>query len=140
MLYRLLISILKLPQGSNTKTSKFTPGGGGSHICAIRRRAADQGILFDLRIRDRVSFFEPDSKTGCQICTITPSQGAYSQYCHSTVWHPPIGFNLFVFCPGNYPSFDIFNIFKVLIWHTVQEFLRVSFENNSFLCFDTLFR
>ena len=29
----------------------------------------------------QVSFFEPDSKTGCQICTITPSQGAYSQYC-----------------------------------------------------------
>ena len=26
-------------------------------------------------------FFEPDSKTGRQICTITPSQGAYSQYC-----------------------------------------------------------
>ena len=37
------------------------------------------------------------------------------------------------------PSFDVFNIFKVLIWHTVQEFVRVSFENNSFLCFDTLF-
>ena len=26
-------------------------------------------------------FFEPDSKTGCQICTIIPSQGAYPQYC-----------------------------------------------------------
>ena len=38
------------------------------------------------------------------------------------------------------PSFDVFNMFKVLIWHTVQEFVRVSFENNSFLCFDTLFR
>ena len=38
------------------------------------------------------------------------------------------------------PSFDVCNIFKVLIWHTVQEFVRVSFENNSFLCFDTLFR
>ena len=25
-------------------------------------------------------FFDSDSKTGCQICTITPSQGAYSQY------------------------------------------------------------
>ena len=56
-------------------------GGGGCHICAIRRRAADQGILFGLRIRDRVSFFEPDSKIGCQICTITPNQGASSQYC-----------------------------------------------------------
>ena len=26
-------------------------------------------------------FFEPDSKTGWQICTITPSQGAYFQNC-----------------------------------------------------------
>ena len=26
-------------------------------------------------------FFEPDSKTGCQICKINPSQGTYSQYC-----------------------------------------------------------
>ena len=56
-------------------------GGGGNAICAIRRRAADQGILFGLRIRDRVSFMEPDSKTGCQICKINPSQVAYSQYC-----------------------------------------------------------
>ena len=40
------------------------------------------------------------------------------------------------------PSFDVFNIFIVILWHTVQEFVGVSFENNSstvFLCFDTLF-
>ena len=58
--------------------------------------SSDQGILFGLRIRDRVSFFEPDSKTGCQICTITPSQPVPI---HSTVWHLPIA--LLVFCPGN---------------------------------------
>ena len=57
------------------------PRGGECHICAIRRRAADQGILFGLQIRDRASFFEPDSKTVCKICTITPSQGEKSQYC-----------------------------------------------------------
>ena len=37
------------------------------------------------------------------------------------------------------PSFDVFNIFIVIIWRTVQEFVWVSFENTSFLCFDTLF-
>ena len=37
------------------------------------------------------------------------------------------------------PSFDVFNKFIVIICHTVQEFVRVSFDNNSFLCFDTLF-
>ena len=47
--------------------------------CARQRCAADEDILFGLRIQDRVSFFEPDSKTGCQVCTITPNQGAYSQ-------------------------------------------------------------
>ena len=59
---------------------------------------------------------------------------------HSTVWHPPIGFNYLSFVQEINPSFDVFNIFKVLIWHTVQEFVRVSFKNNSFLYFDTLFR
>ena len=54
----------------------ISPGrGGGCHIRAIRRRSIDHCILFGLRIQDRVSFFESDSKTGRQICTITPSQG-----------------------------------------------------------------
>ena len=39
---------------------------------------------FGLRIQDRVSFSSLTPKTGCQICTITPSQSAYSQYC--LVW------------------------------------------------------
>ena len=97
-------------------------GGGGGNaiwICAIRRR----GLL----IRDRVSFFEPDSKTGCQICTITPSPGAL-----------PLVLTYFSFAQEINPSFDVFNIFIVTMWHTVEEFVRVSFENNSFLCFDTL--
>ena len=33
------------------------------------------------------------------------------------------------------PSFDVFNIFIVIFRHTVQEFVRVSFENNYFLQF-----
>ena len=74
---------IALARSFKTEVRPISPGGGGGlcHICAIRRRAADQGILFGLRIRHRVSFFEPDSKTGCQICTISPSQGTYSQYC-----------------------------------------------------------
>ena len=82
-----------------------------------------------------MSFFEPDSKTGCQICTTTPSQGAYSQYCLT----PSHCFLFYLsFVQEINPSFDVFKIFKVLIGHTVQEFVRVSFENNSFQCFDTL--
>ena len=44
---------------------------------------------------DRVSFFEPEqgAKFVRSIRVRVPI--------HSTVWHPPIGFNLFVFCSGN---------------------------------------
>ena len=59
----------------------YTRGGGNAIYVPYRDMPADQGIVFGLRIRDRVSFSEPDSKTGCQICKINPSQGAYSQYC-----------------------------------------------------------
>ena len=106
------------------------------YMCHTETCRPDQGILFGLRIRDRVSFFEPDSKTGCQICEINPSQGAYSQYCLA----PSHWFYLFLsFVQEINPSFDVFNIFIVVISHTVQEFVRVSFENSSSLCFDTLF-
>ena len=109
------------------------PGGGGGecHICAIRRRAADQGILFGLRIPDKVSFFEPDSKTGCQIsepgCLFTVLFGTL-----------PLVLTYLSFVQEINLSFDVFNIFIVIISHTVEEFVRVSFENDSFLCFDTL--
>ena len=66
-----------LPRGK----SSLARGGGGvmPYMCHTETCRRSGYILFRLRIRDRVSFFEPDSK--CQICTITPSQGAYSQYC-----------------------------------------------------------
>ena len=64
--------------------------GGNNHICATRRHATNQGILFGLQIQDRVSLFEPDFKSGCQICTITPNQDPYPQ-----CFLAPIGFNLF---------------------------------------------
>ena len=71
--------------------------GGGCHICAIRRRAADQGILLTF-----------ESETGRLFSSLTLKQGAKFVRSlrarvpiHSTVWHPPIGFNLFVLCPGN---------------------------------------
>ena len=66
-------------------------------MCAIRRRAADQGILFGLQIRDRVSFFEPDSKQGAKFVRSIRARVPV----HNTFWNPHVGFNLFVFCSGN---------------------------------------
>ena len=56
----------------------------------------------------RVYFLAFESETGCLFSSLTLKQGANIVRSlrarvpiHSTVWHPPIGFNLFVFCPGN---------------------------------------
>ena len=59
--------------------------------------SADQGILFGLRIRDRVSFSSLTLKQGAKFVQSLRARSIG----HSTVWHPLIGFNLFVFCPGN---------------------------------------
>ena len=55
----------------------------------------------------RVYFLAFESETGCFL-SLTLKQGAKFVRSlrarvpiHSTVWHPPIGFNLFVFWPGN---------------------------------------
>ena len=63
-----------------------------------------------------------ETETGCLFSSLTLKQGAKFVRSlrarvpiHSTVWHPPIGFNLFVFVREINPSFDVFNIFKVLI-------------------------
>ena len=57
---------------------------------------------------------------------------------HSTVGTLPLVLTYLSFVQEINLSFDVFNIFIVIISHTVQEFVRVSFENNSFLSFDTL--
>ena len=51
-----------------------------------------------------VYFLVFESKTGCLFSSLTPKQGAKfvlslraSVHIHRTVWHPPIGFDLFVF-------------------------------------------
>ena len=57
----------------------------------------------------RVYFLAFVSETGCLFSSLTLKQGAKfvgslraRVSIHSTVWHPPIGFNLlFVFCSGN---------------------------------------
>ena len=56
----------------------------------------------------RVYFLAFESETGCLFSSLTLKQGAkfvqsLRGRCtvHSTVWRPPIGFNLFVFCPEN---------------------------------------
>ena len=56
----------------------------------------------------RVYFLAFESETGCLFLSLTLNQGAKFVRSlrarvpiHSTVWHTPIGFNLFVFCPGN---------------------------------------
>ena len=124
---------------SNLRTvfERLRPGGGGGN--AIYVPYGDVPPI-------RVYFLAFESETGCLFSSLTLKQGAKfvrsipaRVSIHSIVWHPPIGFNLFVFVQEINPIFDVFNIFIVIISHTVQEFVRVSFENSSFLCFDTLF-
>ena len=54
----------------------------------------------------RVYFLTFESLTGCLFSNLTLKQVAKfvrllraRVHIHSTVWHPPVGFNLFVFCP-----------------------------------------
>ena len=56
----------------------------------------------------RVYFLAFESETGCLFSSLTLKQGAKfvrsiraRAPIHSTVWHPLVGFNLFVFCSGN---------------------------------------
>ena len=74
------------------------PGGGGN---AIYVPYGDVPPI-------RVYFLAFESETGCRFSSLTLEQGAKFVRSlqarvpmHSTVWHPPIGFNLFVLCPGN---------------------------------------
>ena len=55
----------------------------------------------------RVYFLAFESETGCLSSSLTLKQGAKFVRSlrarvpiHSTVWHPPVGFNLFVFFSG----------------------------------------
>ena len=57
---------------------------------------------------NRVYFLAFESETGCLFSSLTLKQSAKFVRSlrarvpiHSTVWHPPVGFNLFVVCPGN---------------------------------------
>ena len=74
------------------------PGGGGN---AIYVPYGDVPPI-------RVYFLAFESETGCLFSSLTLKQGAKFVRSirarvpiHSTVWHPHVGFNLFVFCSGN---------------------------------------
>ena len=91
------LSTTKLPCLSSH--FKLTPGGGGGN--AIYMPYGDVPPI-------RVYFLAFESETGCVFSSLTLKQGAKfvqslraRSIVHTTVWHPPIGFNLFVFCPGN---------------------------------------
>ena len=94
----------------------------------------------------RVYFLAFESETGCLFSSLTLKQDAKfvesiraRVLIHSTVWHPHLVITYLSFAQEINPSFDVFNILIVIRWHTVQQFVRVSFENNSFPCFDILF-
>ena len=82
----------------------LAPGGGGG--------GEEGGNAIYVPYRDvppfRVYFLAFESETGCLFSSLTLKQGAKfvrslraRVTIRSTVWHPPVGFNLFVFCPGN---------------------------------------
>ena len=77
----------------------------------MRRCAADQGILFGLRIRYRVPFFEPDSKEGAKFVKSIRARVPI----HSTVWYPHFNLTYLSFVQEINPSFDVFNIFIVIL-------------------------
>ena len=75
------------------------PGGGGGN--AIYVPYGDVPPI-------RVYFLAFESETGCLFSSLTLKQGAKFVRSirarvpiHSTVWHPHVRFNLFVFCSGN---------------------------------------
>ena len=75
------------------------PGGGGGN--AIYVPYGDVPPI-------RVYFLAFESETGCLFSSLALKQGAKFVRSirarvpiHSTVWHPHVGFNLFVFCSGN---------------------------------------
>ena len=59
---------------------KSRPGGGDA-IYAPYGDVPPIRVYFLAFESETGCLFEPDSKTGCQICRINPSRGAYSQYC-----------------------------------------------------------
>ena len=78
---------------------KARRGGGGGN--AIYGPYGDLPLI-------RVYFLAFESETGCLFSSLTLKQGAKFVRSlrarvpiHSNVWHPPTGFNLFLFCPGN---------------------------------------
>ena len=106
------------------------PGGGMPYMCHTETCRRSGYTFWPSNPRQGV-FFEPDSKTGCQIsepgCLFTVLFGTL-----------PLILTYLSFVQEINLSFDVFNIFIVIISPTVEEFVRVSFENDSFLCFDTL--
>ena len=76
-------------------------GGGGGGGNAIHVPYGDVPPI-------RVYFLAFESETGCLFSSLALKQGAKFVRSirarvpiHSTVWHPHVGFNLFVFCSGN---------------------------------------
>ena len=59
---------------------RMLPRGVMPYMCHMETCRRSGYTFWPSNLRQGV-FFEPDSKTGCQICKINPSQGAYSQYC-----------------------------------------------------------
>ena len=82
----------------------------------------------------RVYFLAFESETGCLFSILTLKQGA--KFVRS-IWARCLFTVLFgtltlvltylFFVQEIKPRFDVFSIFIVIIWHTVQEFVRVSF-------------
>ena len=115
------------------------PGGGGGvmpymcHTETCRRSGYTfwpsnprQCVFFRAWLQNRVPNLYDHSEPGCLFTVLFDTL--------------PLVLTYLSFVQEINPSFDVFNIFRVIRWHTVQEFVGVSFENNSFLCFDTLFR
>ena len=92
-----------LPLRSSIHVFRITSpgGGGGERGNAIYVPYGDVPPI-------RVYFLAFESETGCLFSRLTLKQGAKFVRSlparvpiHSTAWHPSVGFNLFVFCPGN---------------------------------------
>ena len=79
----------------------FTPRGGGE--------GGVMPYMFHTETCRRSGYtFRSSNPRQCLFSSLTLKQGAKFVRSlqarvpiHSTVWHPPVGFNLFVFCPGN---------------------------------------
>ena len=112
----------RMVAGGETLLAPCTPGGGGGggggvmpYMCHTETCRRSGYTFWPSNPRQGV-FFELDSKTGCQICSITPSRDSETGCLFTVLFGTlPLVLTYLSFVQEINPSFDVFNTFIVII-------------------------